>query len=170
MKRIILIGFMGCGKTSVGKRLAHSQKLPFVDMDEKIVERLGMPITEIFARYGETYFREIETQVLHQLMSQTENCVISAGGGVPMQQQNRIYMKEHGLVIYLKAAVDTLVDRLQDDTSRPMLHGGDLRAKIIALQSARTPVYEAISDIQVDTDGKELGQIVREIHNILAKK
>lgn len=167
MKHIILIGFMGAGKTSVGKSLAHELEIPFVDMDDEIVKKAGMPITEIFAEYGEPYFREIETNVLEELLDLKERHVISAGGGVPMQEVNQPLLKQAGVVVYLKADTEILVKRLQGDTTRPVLHGGDLRGKITVLQAGRAPVYEKVSDFQVITDEKSLVEIVNEIGGLV---
>jgi len=163
MKHIVLIGFMGAGKTSVGKSLAHELEIPFVDMDDEIVKKTGMSITEIFAEYGEPYFREIETNVLGELLDLEERHVISAGGGVPMQEVNRPLLRQAGVVIYLKADTQVLVKRLQGDTTRPILHGGDLREKITTLQTSRAPVYEKVCDFQVVTDEKSLAEIVNEV-------
>jgi len=167
MKHIVLIGFMGAGKTSVGKSLAHELEIPFVDMDDEIVKKAGMSITEIFAEYGEPYFREIETNVLEELLDLKERHVISAGGGVPMQEVNWPLLRQAGVVIYLKADTQVLVKRLQGDTARPMLHGGDLREKIMTLQAGRVPVYEKVCDFQVVTDEKPLAEIVNEVGRLV---
>ncbi|MGI6007645.1 MAG: shikimate kinase [Ruminococcus sp.] len=163
MKHIILIGFMGCGKTSVGKRLARSMGLPFVDMDDEIKKQAGMEITEIFKRYGERYFRELETDVLRQMSRETQPMVISAGGGMPMEPENQRILAGMGTVILLEAAVETLVERLKNDNTRPMLAGGDLRTRIETLQKERKPVYERVCDVRITTDGKDFSQIIDEI-------
>lgn len=158
MKHIILIGFMGAGKTSVGKSLAKELCRPFVDMDDCIVERADMPITEIFAKYGESHFRQMETQVLQELVAFTEPHIISAGGGVPMEVPNRPFLAK-GQVVYLQADVDALVKRLKGDTTRPLLHGGSLREKIARLKSKRESTYKEISDLQVETHEKSPEEI-----------
>jgi len=167
MKHIVLIGFMGAGKTSVGKSLAYELKIPFVDMDDEIVKKAGMPITEIFAEYGEPHFRKIETDVLEELLDLKERHVISAGGGVPMREVNQPLLKQAGVVVYLKTDTEILVKRLQDDTTRPILHGGDLREKITVLQAKREPIYKKVSDFQVITDEKSLSEIVSEIGTLV---
>ena len=165
MKHIILVGFMGCGKTHAGRMLAKELKLPFIDMDEQIVTRAQQPITEIFAEYGEAHFRAIETEVLKDLLAGHEQTVISSGGGVPMQEANLPLLKK-GIVVYLKASVDVLLSRLKHDKSRPILQGGDLREKITTLLAKRTPIYESVSNIEVVTsDGAEMvvGQIIEKL-------
>lgn len=166
MNQIMLIGFMGCGKTSVGRALAEALGLSFVDMDASIVEQAGMQITEIFAAYGETYFRRLETELLEELVCDETPMVISAGGGVPVQPQNHLLIKKIRMVVYLKTSVEILTDRLSNDTTRPVIQGGDLRQRILTLQKERNPVYEQMSDVQVVTDGKTITEIVQEIQNL----
>jgi shikimate kinase len=167
MNHIILIGFMGSGKTSVGKQLAKAMQLPFIDMDWLIVEKAGIEITEIFDRYGEEHFRAMETECLKELSQDKERKVISVGGGLPVQQQNQPYLREMGTVVLLEASVQTLLKRLKYDSTRPMLKGGDLKQKIETLQEQRKAEYEKISDIRVSTDDKGYRQIVDEIRKIV---
>ena len=169
MKHIVLVGFMGCGKTHVGRELAKALEVPFVDMDEQIVERVGMPITEIFAKYGEAYFRGMETAVLKELLASKEQTVISSGGGVPMQENNQPLLKE-AIVVYIKASVDVLTNRLRNDKKRPILQGGDLREKITLLLKERSPMYESISDIEVLTSNGSVDKVVRQIVEKLVEK
>lgn len=169
MKHIILVGFMGCGKTYVGRALAKALEVPFVDMDEQIVESAGMPITEIFAKYGEAYFRELETAVLKELLASKEQTVISSGGGVPMQENNQPLLKE-AIVVYIKASVDVLTNRLRNDKKRPILQGGDLREKITLLLKERRPMYESISDIEVVTSNGSVDKVVQQIVEKLVEK
>ena len=163
MNHIILIGFMGSGKRSVGKKLARAMELSFVDTDDLIEEQAHMKITDIFEEYGEEYFRDLETLTLRQLMDAQNRLVIAVGGGLPMRSENRNYLKQLGTVIYLKAEVDTLVERLQGDTSRPMLKGRDLQTKIRDLMQARGCVYQETADIDIVTDQKGYRRIVEEI-------
>lgn len=169
MNHIILIGFMGCGKTSVGKRLASAMGLPFVDMDEMIVWRTGMQITKIFEEYGEAYFRKLETETLQYLAGCQERMVISAGGGMAVQPQNQPILKKMGTVLLLEASVGTLVERLSYDDTRPILRGGDLRTKIEALQKERKAAYEQVCDEKIVTDGKNFTGIIDEIRKIVEK-
>lgn len=167
MKHIILIGFMGSGKTTVGMQLAEAMELPFIDMDSEITKREGMAVTEIFAAHGEGYFRDLETQLLKELSSGSEPMVISAGGGMPVQPQNHSFLKQMGTVILLETSTDVLVKRLEGDTTRPVLMGGDLRERILELQQKRAPVYEQVSDAAVNTDRKTIAQVVQEIQKLV---
>ncbi len=163
MKHIIMIGFMGAGKTSVGKHLARHLGLKFTDTDDLIVQEQHMPVNQIFAEQGEAYFRELETEMLKKLMQAEERMVISVGGGLPMTQANQPLLKELGTVVYLRADVDTLMERLKRDTSRPLLKGGNLREKITGLMDARESTYEKVADVQIHTDKKAFSEIVLEI-------
>jgi len=169
MKHIILVGFMGCGKTHVGSILAKELGLPFVDMDEQIVEQARRSVTEIFAEHGEAHFRDIETEVLKDLLAGHEQTVISSGGGVPMQEANLPLLKE-GIVVYLKAPVEVLVSRLKNDKKRPILQGGDLREKITTLLAKRGPIYESVSNIEVVTGNGAVETIVGQIIEKLVEK
>lgn len=163
MSHIILIGFMGAGKTTLGRRLARALRLTFTDTDDRIVAEMGMPVTAIFERYGEEYFRGLETKALQELMDEKERCVVSVGGGLPMRDENQYYLKKLGRVIYLRAGVETLMGRLGRDTSRPMLRGGDLRSRIEELMAKRQDTYEKVADLVVDTDGKSFERLILEI-------
>ena len=163
MDHIILIGFMGAGKTAVGKRLARQMALTFVDTDDMIEAQEDRSISDIFAENGEAYFRSLETDVLHQLLDSKERCVISVGGGLPVQPQNWTVLRELGTVVYLEAEIDTLLGRLKYDTKRPKLQGGDLKEKIETLMEQRKDIYEKTADIRITTDNRGFGQILQEI-------
>ena len=163
MNHIVLIGFMGCGKTSVGKRLAKRLDLTFVDTDEMIEQKMGMSVSDIFAGFGETYFRQLETEAIKELSETSSPCVISVGGGLPVQSQNKPYLRNMGKVIFLTATVDVLAERLEADTSRPMLQGGDLRKKIISLMEEREEAYREAADLEVDTSRQSFGKIIEKI-------
>lgn len=163
MNHIILIGFMGSGKTTVGKKLARKMKLDFVDTDNMVEAYTGEKISDIFARQGEAAFRRLETEMLRRLLEREQRCVISVGGGLPVQPENQPILKELGTVVYLKASVDTLVGRLRGDTSRPKLQGGDLRERIIRLMEQREDAYQAAADVSVVTDSKGFEQILKDI-------
>ena len=166
MQSIILIGFMGARKTTVGKRLAARLKWDFIDTDEYIEQKAGMAVSEIFDRYGEENFRARETEALREILQEQKAAVISVGGGLPMRKENREYLKEIGRTIYLRAQVDTLVGRLSGDTGRPLLRGQDLRTRIQQLMELRSAVYESAADVILDTDTMHVGRIVREIAEI----
>lgn len=163
MNHVILIGFMGCGKSSVGKALADAMGIPFVDTDGMIEEQAGRKINDIFREDGEEYFRELETSVLKQLLSAQERKVIAVGGGLPVREINREYLKRLGTVVYLLAKVETLTGRLEGDDTRPMLRGGELKKRIETLMDARGELYGEAADVRVETDDKDFEQIVKEI-------
>lgn len=163
MKHIILIGFMGAGKTTVGKKLARRLNADFVDTDDMVEEQTGQKISDIFAQKGEPYFRQLETEMLRQLSQRQDRCVIAVGGGLPMQERNRPLLKELGTVVFLTADIETLAFRLRNDTKRPKLQGGSLRERIKTLMSQREAVYLEVADVQVSTDSQGYGGILNEI-------
>lgn len=163
MNHIILIGFMGAGKTSVGEALAADMQLAFADTDERIEAQQQKKINDIFAQHGEAYFRDLETDMLHRLQKEEQRLVISVGGGLPVRPENRELLRKLGTVVYLRAEADTLVERLQGDTTRPKLAGGDLREKIETLMRAREACYLEAAQFLVDTDKKSIGDTVKEI-------
>lgn len=163
MNHVILIGFMGCGKSSVGKELALELDVPFIDTDAMIEKQTGRKISAIFRESGEAYFRDLETLVLKQLMDSGGRKVIAVGGGLPVRPVNREYLKRLGTTVYLLARPETLVERLEGDDTRPLLQGGELRQKIKQLMNDREEIYLAAADIQVATDGKNIYEIVQEV-------
>lgn len=163
MKHIILIGFMGCGKSSVGKALSEALNCSLVDTDMMIEEKTGRKISDIFRESGEEYFRELETKALEQLMHGQEQSVIAVGGGLPVRPVNREYLKKLGRVVYLTAEVETLTERLQGDDTRPLLKGEELQKRIRELMDARGEIYDSVADERIATDGKSVLQIVKEV-------
>lgn len=164
MENIILIGFMGCGKTSVGKRLAESENMEFLDTDEWIEKKEQKTISEIFAEQGEAAFRNMETECLRQLLEYKEkNFVLSVGGGLPIREENRKLLKEIGHVVYLKASPDMIYKRLRNDKTRPLLQGMNPRGRIFDLMSARKSYYEGAAEYIVEVDNKKFTEIMEEI-------
>ncbi|MBI4823232.1 MAG: shikimate kinase [Nitrospirae bacterium] len=161
MKNIVLTGFMGTGKTEVGKELSIRLGFTFIDMDEKIVKKEGMPITEIFKTHGEPYFRDIETNIIKNISKQ-KNVVISTGGGAVLKEENMSSLKEHGIIVWLKASPESILKRTANDSTRPLLQVNDPLKKIKELLAYRTPFYEK-ADIMVDTEGKTPREIAEEI-------
>lgn len=158
MSNIILIGFMGSGKTTFGKWLADSWNMKFCDTDELIEKSEGRTINDIFAAEGEEYFRNLETEMIRTLIekyadTRAENAVISVGGGLPVRNVNRELMHKLGNCVYLRTSKRELVRRLQSDTTRPLLAGGKLEEKIDSLMLARKDIYESAADIILDTEG-----------------
>lgn len=168
MKNIILIGFMGAGKSAVGRYISDNTEYKIIDTDYYIEKKENCKISEIFAEKGEEYFREAETKALEDILKFRNNSyVISVGGGLPMREENRVLMHKLGTVIYLRATVDTLENRLKGDTKRPLLQGGDIREKITALMEKREAVYESAADAVIDTDNKEFEDVFKEIKEIV---
>lgn len=163
MNHVILIGFMGCGKSSVGKTLAEALLVPFVDTDELIERRNGRLIRDIFRESGEDFFRDLETETLALLLESNERMVIAAGGGLPLRPENREYIRQLGTAVYLLATEETLVARLRQDDTRPLLQGGELEKKIERLMAEREEIYRETADLQIVTDGKEIYEIVQEV-------
>lgn len=159
-QNIILIGFMGAGKTSVGRRLAERFHKELIDTDWMIEERARMTISEIFETRGEAVFRRLETEVLEQLIAEADGEIISVGGGLPLREENRKLLKQLGNVIYLSVQPDTVLKRLEDDTTRPLLQGDNVTERVSRLLADRGPIYEMAADQVIPVDGKDVDQIV----------
>ncbi len=150
-KTIVLIGLMGAGKTSIGKRLAARLGLPFVDADHEIERAAGCTIQEIFDRFGEAGFRDGERRVIARLLEQPPVQVLSTGGGAFMDAQTRAMIRDHGLSVWLRADLDLLVQRTARRDHRPLLRQGEPREVLGRLMEIRYPVY-AEADLTVDSD------------------
>jgi shikimate kinase len=158
---VVLVGFMGSGKSSVGRELARRFDAPFVDMDERIESAAGSPIRDLFAREGEPAFREREKAALRDALS-VKGCVIATGGGAFSDEENRVLLRSYAPVVYLEAAVDTLLGRLAGDLGRPLLHGGDREEVVRELLSRRVPGYRT-ADITVRTDGRTVEEVAGKV-------
>lgn len=163
MGNVILIGFMGCGKSSVALKLSYRMKQSVTDTDKWIEKKQGKTITEIFAQEGEEAFRRMETEALKSLKETAKNQIISVGGGLPVREENRALLKEIGKVVYLRAKPETLYERIKEDQSRPLLQCSDPQERIRTLLEERKEAYEAAADLVVDVDDKNFGQILYEI-------
>ncbi len=163
MKHIILIGFMGCGKTTVGIKLSYRLRRPFLDTDKLIEKEEGRTISEIFAKEGEAFFRDLETQCLKKLLLSETEQIISVGGGLPIRKENHTLLQELGEVVYLRAKPETIYERLKNDTTRPLLQGDNPQEKIRSLMAQRSAVYEQAATFIVDVDGKDFDTILDEI-------
>lgn len=149
-KTLVLIGLMGAGKTSIGKRLAARLGLPFVDADHEIERAAGCTIQEIFDRFGEAGFRDGERRVIARLLDQPVQ-VLSTGGGAFIDETTRQTIRERGISIWLRADLDLLVHRTARRDHRPLLRQGDPRAVLARLMEVRYPIY-AEADLTVDSD------------------
>lgn len=151
MKNIVLIGFMGTGKTSVGKVLAKKLGREFVDVDEVIEKTTGMKISEIFSRFGERVFRDIETEVI-KLITKKNGQVIATGGGVVLRDENMNRLRENGIIFCLKAKENVIFERVKHCTDRPLLQVQNPEERISQLLKERMPLYDK-ADFSVDTSG-----------------
>ena len=157
---IVLIGFMGSGKTTVGRELAKRLGMDFVDTDAYIEEAAGKSISDIFAEDGEEAFRRMETETLKHLRDTVSNTVFSTGGGMPLRKENAALLKEIGKVYYLTAANLVIYDRIKENTDRPLLQERDPYGRICELMKQRKPLYEAAADMWVDTNSNDLEEVI----------
>ncbi|MBQ1310555.1 MAG: shikimate kinase [Blautia sp.] len=162
MNHIVIIGFMGSGKTRVGKRLSQEYKLPFVDVDKVIVKRMGMSVKDIFEKFGEPYYRALETMTIKELTKDTERKVISLGAGLPMQEQNQKIIPQLGKVVYIRGSLSTLKKRLED-TNNPLMQEENREEKLKKLLKQRDPVYEKFANVVVVTGVQPVDGLIREI-------
>ncbi len=162
-KQIILVGCMGCGKSSVGKALSKELHYELVDIDALIEQQQGRSISTIFEQEGETYFRTLERECFHSVLEQKEQVVISVGGGLPTMKENQILLEQHEGVIYLKTTVDTLWERVRYNTKRPLLQTPNPKETLNTLLEQREEIYEKVASYMVETDGKSVREITREI-------
>lgn len=153
---LILVGPMGAGKTSIGRRLAERFGLEFADADQAIVERTGAAITTIFEHVGEAGFREREKTTLAQLLA-GEGKLVSTGGGAVLDSDSRRLMARRGFVVYLRVGVDAQLKRLGRDRSRPLLQRVDREQVLHDLAAAREPFYTEVADLMLDTDSLSPG-------------
>ena len=161
---------MGCGKSSVGRRLSELLCCPFMDLDEKIEERCGCTVAEIFAERGEAEFRRIEKETLKDIL-ETGGRVVALGGGAVMTPECEEMVHEGTFCVYLRTSVGELVGRLSSETAgRPLLNTTDLRSRILDLMSKRASTYERVAHLVIDTDGKTIDQIASEITTLLPAK
>lgn len=161
-KNIFLIGFMGAGKSTIAKLLKEKLDMKLVEMDARIVEEQGMTINDIFSKYGESHFRDIESQLILTIGNEGET-VVSCGGGVVVRSENTDYMKKNGTIIFLSAKPETIYERVKDSNDRPILNGHMNVEYIAELMEKRRALYEAAADIRIETDGKDADSICEEI-------
>ena len=180
---VILIGYMGCGKSTIGRSISQKFQWTFLDTDEWIEGKEGITIKEIFASKGEAYFRDLETLCLKELLREfgeeakeqenkidgelkkNEGMVISVGGGLPVREENQRLLRELGTVIYLNANPDTIYERVKADTTRPLLQTENPRQKIKDMLAIREEKYQSAADFVIKVDGKSVSQVVEEIEN-----
>lgn len=166
-RSIVLIGMMGVGKSTIGRRLGARLDLPFVDADEEIEKAADMSITDMFERYGEASFRDGERRVIGRLLEQPRQ-IIATGGGAFMNAETRAVILEHAIAIWLDADIDVLVERVSRREGRPLLKGKDPREVLTALAAQRNPVY-ALAPIHIKSAAGPHDMTVERILKALEK-
>lgn len=157
---IVLIGFMGTGKSTVGRELKRLLSAELIDMDQEIEKRDGRKIREIFAQDGESFFRQKETELLEYFLTQSyQNTIISTGGGVIISEKNRSLLKQIGFVAWLRADAETIHQRTKTAKTRPILHTENPLQVIQELLEIRTPLYESAADLTIDVNGLDKNEI-----------
>lgn len=166
-KNIYLVGFMGSGKTTIGKVLSRSSGKKFVDLDFEIASVCKSTITDIFKEKGEKFFRDTETKILKAVSSDKNNCVVSTGGGVVLKDINWELMNSSGIVVYLEADFDNIWDRIKYDSTRPLLNVDNAFGRTAELFNSRKKLYEK-ADVIIKTDGLTVDQTIHKIRDQLA--
>lgn len=165
-KNIVLIGFMGSGKTSVGKKLSMELKREFIDMDDFIVKKEGMSVNDIFEKKGEIYFRNIEKQLCLRF-AEPKSKIIATGGGVIKNDENVANLKKGGVIIYLKSEPKQIAHNLRHDNSRPLLAGGNKLGKITKLMAEREPTYNKCADLTIDVTNIDIDETLEKIKALI---
>lgn len=166
---IVLIGFMGTGKTSVGKVLAQRLKWQFYDTDDVIEKQVGIKISDIFARHGEVYFRDLETKTIN-LLSLLDKAVIACGGGVVLKKENMEALERNGIIVCLEASPQKIFERTKSNSDRPLLNVKNPLDRICEILQQRKKLYERCS-ISINTDDLTIEQVVDKIlNNSIIKK
>ncbi|ALS21504.1 shikimate kinase [Paenibacillus naphthalenovorans] len=156
-RNIVLVGLMGSGKSTVGQALSAKLGWTYVDTDSEIVRSQGMSISDMFAKLGEEAFRKAESEIIGNVLKRSEQ-VVSTGGGAVLLELNRLAMKENGFVVALFASVETIIERVKGDQSRPLLQG-HLEERVKHIAKSREHAYD-FADLKVDTDGLPVDRIV----------
>ncbi|MDA7517967.1 shikimate kinase [Akkermansiaceae bacterium] len=148
---IVLIGFMGTGKSTIGRELSKMLSYPLVDTDQAIVKKAGKPIPRIFADEGEEAFRKMETEILEELAEKGGN-IIATGGGIIGSERNREILRKLGYVVWLAASPKEILERTSRNSNRPLLNGVDPEGSIMRLLEERTPLYMEAAHLNIETD------------------
>ena len=162
-KSVVLIGFMGSGKSTLGIRLSYRLQYALEDTDKLIECRVGRTIGEIFDQEGEEAFRQMETEQLRKLVENKGQRFYSVGGGTPIREVNRSLLKQLGFVVYLRISPEAVYERLKGDTTRPLLQGKDPLGRIRSLMAEREAAYTEAADVILDVDDLTADQVVEQI-------
>lgn len=161
-ERVFLVGPMGAGKSTLGRRLAEALGMDFLDSDQEIERRTGVDIPRIFDVEGEAGFRSREAAVIDEL-SQRPATVLATGGGAVLDPHTRARLRERGVVVYLRTPVERQFERTRHDRSRPLLNTDDRRTRLETLMQERGPLYEAVAHVTVDSDGSGPRRVLAEV-------
>ena len=165
-KNVFLIGFMGCGKSTMSRLLTEKTGAELIEMDETIEAESGMSINEIFEKYGETHFRDLESQLISRI-TQKGGMVVSCGGGAILRPENVACMRENGKIVYLSATPETIYERVRYSTNRPLLNGNMNVEYIASLMEKRLSRYMDAADVTISVDGKNLENVLEELTKII---
>lgn len=166
-RSIFLVGPMGAGKTTIGRRVAESLGLDFLDTDEEVERRTGTTISIIFEIEGEAGFRKREHQALSDLTAR-QGVVLATGGGAVLLPENRELLRSRGTVVYLRTSVAEQLRRTRNSTHRPLLQGDDPEQRLREMALAREPLYESVADLVVESPGRKVGATVKDVLDRLA--
>jgi len=165
-RTIVLVGMMGVGKTTIGKRLAQRLGMRFIDADAEIEKAAGYTVPEIFEKFGEAQFRDGERRVIARLLKDEPAHVLAAGGGAFNDPETRERVAERGISVWLRAGLDVLARRVARRNNRPLLAGGDMEEKLAALLEQREPIY-ALAELHLDTsDGEPEDSVEALVHKL----
>jgi len=160
--RIALIGMPGSGKSTIGKAASARLGLAYVDVDQEIEQRIGSSVRSFFERHGEPAFRDLETEVLRDLLA-GRPCLIATGGGAVLREENRHVLRSRALCVYLEASSRLLWSRLRRDRRRPLLQFEDAEQRLRAMTAERAPLYRQTAPIVIETDGFSFNGVVDEL-------
>ena len=163
-ENIVLIGYMGSGKTTIGQALADKLSYQFLDTDAYIEEEQNTTISHIFTEYGEEYFRNMETATIENLEKNTNHSIVSTGGGLPLRERNGAVLQKMGFVVFFSVKKETVLKRLEGDTQRPLLQGDNVVQKMEEMLHFRNPIYEYTAHLKVEVDNKTVEEITEEIY------
>jgi len=167
---LVLIGYRGTGKSTIGKLLAERLGMRYVSMDNEVVEKAGMPVPEIVEKYGWQKFRDLESEVTRDLAG-FDNLIIDTGGGVIERAENIDNLQFNACVFWLKATIETIVERIEAGTQRPaLIPGKSFTEEVAEVLERRTPIYESAAHYEVDTDNATPQQVAENIIEILASR
>lgn len=166
-RKIMLIGPMGAGKTSLGKGLAEKLSWLFYDTDHEVMRRTGVDIAHIFKYEGESGFRRREHQALKEVIEVAQNAVIACGGGIVVSPENRRLIINQELVVFLDVSLERQIERIGEDGNRPLAHGPEKQRRLQQLREERLGLYEAIADIRLDTDARNFHYSFQRLLNIV---